>query len=50
VTINAGGQFNAGTGNNESATISGNFTNQGTANFGRFRYHCWSLFTSNFFA
>jgi hypothetical protein len=35
VTINAGGQFNAGTGNNESATIKifGNFTNQGTANF-----------------
>jgi hypothetical protein len=42
VTINSGG-FNAGTGNNESATMGfGNFTNQGTANFlEEFRYHRW---------
>ncbi|WP_211319944.1 Ig-like domain-containing protein [Flavobacterium aquicola] len=35
VLVNSGGQFNAGTGNNDSAIIKvfGNFTNQGTANF-----------------
>ena len=35
VNVNSGGQFNAGTGNSDSAIIKvyGNFTNQGTANF-----------------